>query len=425
MLRSSVARLAGRSPTDRGSRFLLLTVALLVAVAACGGSSKDSSSSDKAQKTYRIGVLTDISGPSSALGKSVLGAVKAGIGVAGTEGYKLDYVTGDTQSTAAGAAVAAQKLVTQDHVFAVILISNLGYGAAPFLAAHKVPVFGADIDGAEWLTDSNMFSVFGYPDYTKVETTIGQFFKLVGATTIGAIAYQVVPSAALSAAATAVSVPTAGLKMGYLNAKVPLGSTDVGPMVLAMKSAKVDGAIFLLQQNTAFAVMEGLAQQGAALKAPLLTGGYGGDLFNAGPGALQAAQGAYFELPYVPVEMNTPATRRMQAALKQYGQVTEAPGLNEYTAYMSVDAIVAGLKKVGANPTQASLITATLGISDYDGAGLYGGHTLNFGLAQRGKGGTGASNCAWFTKFEGNAFHPVQGATPLCGSVIPGKTVSS
>ncbi|ADP81715.1 ABC transporter substrate-binding protein [Pseudofrankia inefficax] len=419
----SLADAVRRGPTRLRLRATVLLAALLLVATACGGSS-DKAATATTTKTYKIGVLTDITGPSSALGKKVLAAVRAGIGVAGTEGYKIQYVTGDTQSTAAGAGTAAQKLVNQDHVFAVILISNLGYGAAPFLTAKGVPVFGGDIDGPEWLTSRNMFSVFGYPDYTKVETTTGQFFKLVGATTIGAIAYGVVPSAALSAQATAVSSTAAGLKTGYLNAQVPLGSTDVGPMVLAMKSAKVDGAIFLLQQNTAFAVIEGLGQQGAALKAPLLTGGYGADLLDAGPGAQRDAQGAYFQLPFEPAEMGTPATEKFQAALRQYAGFTEPGGLNEYIAYLSVDALVAGLKKAGDRPTQASLITAMLGISDYDGAGLFGSHTMSFAMADRGKGGVGSDNCLWFTRFEGSSFHLVQGADPLCGSVIAGKTVS-
>jgi branched-chain amino acid transport system substrate-binding protein len=195
--------------------------------------------------------------------------------------------------------------------------------------------------------------------------------------------------------------------------------------VLAMKDAGVDGANFLMQQNSAFSIITGLRQQGAALKVPLLAGGYGADLLASGPEALRDAQGAYFSLSYEPVEMHTAATEAFQAALKQYGGVTEVPSLNNYLAYVSIDAFVTGLQKAGPDPTQASLINAMLNVTSYDAAGLFGDHTMGFSMAQRAAGGgAGAGNCLWFLKFEGSAFQLVPGADPICGTVIPGKTVS-
>jgi branched-chain amino acid transport system substrate-binding protein len=56
-------------------------------------------------------------------------------------------------------------------------------------------------------------------------------------------------------------------------------------------------------------------------------------------------------------------------------------------------------------------------------AGLLGGHTINFGMDQRGVGGPGADNCLWFALFKGQSFSVVSGADPVCGTVIPGKSV--
>ena len=274
----------------------------------------------------------------------MVSALKAGIGLAGKDGYKIKYVTADTQSTPTGALTGAQKLVTEDHVFAVIAISDLTFGAVPFLAAKGVPVIGAAVDGAEWATNRNMFSTFGFPDYTKVPTTPGAFFKLVGATNVGIVGYGLVPSAAEAAKGAAISSREAGLKVGYLNAKFQLGSTNVGPDVLAMKHAGVDALSVLLQQNTGFAMVQGLRQQGVQLKAPLFSAGYGTDLLDAGAAAQQVAQGAYFSLSYEPVEMHTAATKQFQQALKTYANSTETPGLNEYLAYTAVAAFEQGLE---------------------------------------------------------------------------------
>lgn len=65
-----------------------------------------------------------------------------------------------------------------------------------------------------------------------------------------------------------------------------------------------------------------------------------------------------------------------------------------------------------------------LGITHYDAAGLYGSHSVSFAMAGHGQ-GSGADNCIWVTRYEGSTFHLVPGMEPLCGSVIPGKTVSA
>jgi branched-chain amino acid transport system substrate-binding protein len=285
-------------------------------------------------------------------------------------------------------------------------------------------VIGGAVDSTEWTTDRNMFSVFGYPDYTKVLSTTGQFFKQVGATNVGAIGYGIVPSAAESTKGTAISAENVGLKAGYIDAQFPLGSTNVGPVVLAMKSAGIDSLEILLQRNTAFDIITDLRQQGVNLKAPVLSDGYGQALLSAGPAAIQAAQNVYFLISWEPTEMHTAATEKFQSYLRGVG-FNGGPGLPEYLMYTSFDALVKGLKAAGANPTHASIINAMLNIRNYDGAGMFGGHTVGFAMDQRGIGGAGADGCEWFTLFKGNAFTLVPGADPVCGTVIPGKTVSS
>jgi branched-chain amino acid transport system substrate-binding protein len=283
-------------------------------------------------------------------------------------------------------------------------------------------VIGSATDGTEWIKDRNMFSVFGTDDFTKVSTTAGQLFKQLGVTNVGIIGYGIVPSAADSAKGDAVSAQSAGLKVGYLNADFPFGSTNVQPAVLAMKSAGVDGYTGAVEENTSFAVIEALRQAGLKLKAAVLAVGYGADLFQAGPGAEQAAEGVYFTLSYEPIEMHTPATERLSNALKTYAGVTGDPSLNEYIGYASVDGFIQGLKAAGSNPTQAQFINAMLGIRSYDAAGLFGSHSIGFAMDQRGQ-VAGADNCQWITLYQGAAFHLVPGADPICGTNIPGKTV--
>jgi branched-chain amino acid transport system substrate-binding protein len=403
--------------------------ALAIVTSACSSSSKSSSPGTGSSgstgngQTYTIGVLTDLTGLAASAEKTTPLGVKAGVGLANSQGYHIKYVVADAQSSPNGAMAAAQQLVDQDHVFAVIAVSGLTFSAAPFLAAHGVPVIGSATDGTEWIADRNMFSVFGTQDYTKVSTTAGQVFKLLGITNLGILGYGIIPSAAESAKGSAVSAQQQGIRVGYLNAVFPFGGTNVEPAVLAMKSAGVDGYTGSVEENTSFAVIEALRQAGVSLKAALLAVGYGADLVQAGPGAEQAAQGSYFTLSYEPVEMHTAATQRLQNALKTYAGVTGDPSLNEYIGYAAVDGFVTGLKAAGSNPTRTSLIDAMLGIRSYNADGLYGAHSIGFAMDQRGQ-VAGADNCEWIVKFSGASFHLVAGAEPICGTNVPGKTVS-
>ncbi|HET9733475.1 MAG TPA: ABC transporter substrate-binding protein [Acidimicrobiales bacterium] len=399
-----------------------VAVAATVALAgACSSSSSPKAGSS--QPTYTIGILTDVTGPGSSTGGTTQLGIKAGVGVAAAEGYKIRYVMADTGTSPSGVLTAAQKLVEQDHVFAVVMISVVGFGAAQYLTAHNVPVIGAAVDGPEWITSRNMFSILGTQDYTKVQTTYGLVFKRLGATNIASVGYSIEPSSAEVAKGAAVSAQAAGLKVGYLNANFPLGSTNTDPVALAMKNNGVNGLVTAIVTNSTFAIVDSLRHEGADLRVALLPTGYGGDLIQGGPGAEQSAQGLYFLSGYEPVEMHTAATQRFQHALATYAGVSGDPTLSEYLGYLSVDGMVAGLKAAGPHPTPASFINAMLGIRSYDAAGLYGSHSIGFAMDQRGQ-AAGADNCLWLTKFSGSTFHLVPGYEPICGTTIPGARVS-
>ncbi len=411
----------------RPLRWLAPMAAVVVLAAACSSSPSSSGSSTTSgsgggSHTYTVGILTDLTGPAASGNKTSPMGVQAGAVVASKQGYTIKYVVADTGTSPSGALTAAQQLVEQDHVFAVIAVSALTFGAAPYLTAHNIPVIGAAEDGPEWITSKNMFSVFGPLDTTKVATTPGQFFKMEGVTNVGTLGYSVAPASSEAAKATAASAEHAGLKAGYVNSSFPFGSTNVAPVALAMKSAGVNGIETETDPNTAFALVAALRQAGANPKVALLPTGYGGDLEQAGPGALQAAQDVYFLASFEPVEMHTAATQQFQNALKAAG-VTHDPTYAEYIGYTSVAMLVQGLQGAGSNPSQAALITSLSGIHAFTAAGLFGSHTLDLG--QRHNAVLGVDNCFWVTKLSGSTFGLVANADPICGTVIPGKTVSA
>lgn len=283
-------------------------------------------------------------------------------------------------------------------------------------------MIGVGEDGAEWITSKNMFSIFGFLDSTKVSTTDGLFFKMEGASVIGALGYGISPQSAEAAKGAVASAEAAGLRSGYLNANFPFGSTNVQPVALAMKNAGVDGFTATVDPNTGFSLITALRQLGHNPKVALLPTGYGGDLLQAGPNAVQVGQGVYFSLSFEPAEMHTTATEKFQAALKTATGVTDDPTYAEYAGYVSVGLLVQALKAAGANPTHAALIAALDGVKQFNADGLLGSHS--FDLSDRAGTSTGVDSCLYVTKLSGSAFQLVPGADPICGSEIPGKTVS-
>jgi ABC-type branched-subunit amino acid transport system substrate-binding protein len=405
------------------------TTALTLLAAGCGGSSASSggtttgstANAGSAPKTVTVGVLTDVTGIASSANKTFVDGVKAGTYLASRDGYKIKYVVGDTATNPTTALAAAQKLVTQDHALVVLADSSLLFAAAGYLTAHNVPVIGISADGPEWISAKNMFSVAGPLQQTKVSTTLGKIFTQLGVTNLASVGYSVSPVSAEAASSTALSAQLAGIRIGYLNAKLPFGTTDVGPTVLAMKSAGINGLYSPVAPDTSFALISGLRDQGVTLTGAVLPAGYGGDMLQAGAGAIAKAQGAYFTVAVEPVEMGTAATKQLQADFTSAGMSTE-PTYGSYVGYMSIGLLVRALRDVAGNATQASLITALSNIHDWDAMGLFGGHKLD--INDRENIVNGVDNCLWVTKLEGDKFVLVPGADPVCGALVPGKTVS-
>lgn len=404
------------------NRLLVVAAAAVLSAATACSASSGGTTNDNTQapdKTVTVGLLTDLTGANASAARTSVDGVKAGVQYAGRRGYTIKYVVGDTATNPTTALAAAQRLVTQDHVAAVIASSALLFAVTGYLTQHNVPVIGTSGDGPEWITSKNMFSAIGVLHTERVATTAGTFFKSQGVTSLGTVGYSISPTSSEAAKAAAESAKKAGIKAGYVNAAVPYGTTDVGPMALAMKNAGVDGLALEVSPNTSFAIITALRDEGVNIKAALLPTGYGGDLAQAGPGAQAAAQNAFFALGYEPVEMQTAATRQFAADLKAAG-VTGQPTFSMYNAYASVGLLVRALPAAAGRTTSAALISALSGIHDFDVLGLIGNRRIDINDRDGGGGGT----CVWVTKLQGKIFVPVKNATPVCGSVIPGVTVS-
>jgi branched-chain amino acid transport system substrate-binding protein len=430
-----------RGRAQRRARVMPAVAVAVVAGLAVGcsssGTSTGTSTSTSTTKpaasggteTLTVGVLSDLTGSAASGFLTTEQGIKAGLGLATAngdlKGYNVKYVMADTGSTPAGALSAAQRLVQQDHVFAVLSVSSDTLGASNYLTSQAVPVVGGGFDGPEWLSPSstNMFSTTGKVNYAAVSTTLGLFMKSQGVTSFGGLGYAGSPSSAGAVNGAAASAKGAGITAGYVNAQFPFGSTNVGPAAIAIKSAGVNGIYMPVVPSTGFALGAALAQEGVHPKVFLLATGYGGDLLES-PAGVAAAQGDDFLTVAQPVELNTAATRQFQAALAKYAGVTGVPTFAEYEAYLSVAGLVTGLQKAGSGATSASFIKALGEVTDFSGFGLYGSHPLSFSGGNLG-GNDGPGDCIYVTKLSGKTFELVSGAEPICGKVVAGASVGT
>jgi branched-chain amino acid transport system substrate-binding protein len=391
-----------------------------------GGTSSSSSAAAGNGSPIKIGVITSLTGVAASGFLGTEAGVKAAVGAAnaagGVNGHKITIDMLDDASTAAGAAAAAKKGIEQDHDFGLLSVSSSFYGAYKVATAAKVPVVGSGFDGGpEWLDikdNPTMFDVLGGVNYATAPTTWGAAMKIMGVTKASALGYIESPSATQAAEAGVASAKTAGIPT-IPAVQVHFGTTDVGPQVLAFKSAGVNGVYVPTVPNTAFALIGGLEQAGVKLKGAILATGYGGDLLQS-KAAVQAGQGDYFATAATPVEAHTPATELLQSRLKTYASYTGIPTFSQYQGYQTASAFIYGLGLAGANPTNASFVTALR-------AATWNSNDLSKPVVFATPGGVGAGmgpgNCTYMPQLEGNKFVLNPKLNPICGTIIPGVTL--
>jgi branched-chain amino acid transport system substrate-binding protein len=153
--------------------------------------------------------------------------------------------------------------------------------------------------------------------------------------------------------------------------------------VLGLKNAGADGVYLPMAAATNIAVAQGLQQNGVPMKAVLMGTGYGQDLLDS-PAGKALPTSTIFLSGFKPVELKDAATKRFQADLKKYANVTGVPDYGEYTGYVLADYMIAALQKAGKNLTRQSFTDGGHAIGQYDSAGL-GCAPVDVSLGNRGR----------------------------------------
>lgn len=404
----------------RTAALAAITTSVAFALAACG--SDGGASSGDTSGPLKIGVIASLTGPSSATFKVTPKAADARLkqyiadnGKCADRLKDFELIEADDTNTPQGALQAAQRLVQQEKVDAILHGTASFYGAATFLttdaAAKKIPVMGGGFDGSPAYADptNNVFGILAPIDYKKTYTNYGELVKQAGGTNAAVIAYDN-PSSGPSGEASSRSVKASGLEVGYKNLKIPYGTTDVGSIAQGIIKSGADALITSLNPETSFAVTGALKQAGHDMKLISQPIGYSADLLASGP-AVQAAQGITFSTSSAPMEMHTDATDKRAAALKTIGNDSGIAGFAEDQGYLGADMFLYAIEKAGCDASIADVMKTLRSDDTWDGGTLLPA-PRNFASGE-----AATRQCSYYVKLTGKEFVPVSNE-PICGDLV-------
>ncbi len=341
----------------------------------------------------------------------------------GVNGHKLVPLIIDDQTNPSEIATAVQSAISKG-AFGIVSQSPLMFLAAKYPQQAGMPVTGTYDDGPEWGQQpyTNMFAADNGsvdPKY-PVNTQLGDLFKKLGGTVLGAYGYSISPSSSRAAIGTADSFKHAGGKVGVLDTTVPFGGVDFTAEALVAKKDGVNAISPAMDANSNYALATALQQAGVKVKAAIYATGYQPDVIHSS--AWKVLQGGYFLSLFRPWDLPNAATQQMQAAMEKYAHFTKSqfPNFGQYESWAGADLMIKGLQMAGANPTRAAVIKDLRGLKSYNAGGLLPvsfNYSTNFGHNP-------AKTCAWVMKAGPNGFTPLS-SQPSCGTDLAGTSTAS
>lgn len=339
----------------------------------------------------------------------------------GVNGHHLNVVTVDDQSTPAGNQLAAEDLVQDKGVFAVIDDSTVVYGASVFLHQEGVPVVGYGNDGPEWGEQpyTNMFglippSITPFNGITYGYNTDVVFLKSIGVTKLAIVSVNV-PAAITAQISTMKEASQVGIKNCYDNDSLPISDVDFTAVALSLKSSNCNGVILEGVPAQVVSLSEAIQQAGIKMKQFYYT--LTAQLL-AEPAAHQALIGTYAGLAGLSLVDPNAAQKAMLATIKKYvPQFNETSDAAAFIGYEAADLMIKGLELAGKNPTRQAFITNLRKVGTYTAGGILpppGVTFQHFGTV----GMLPKTDCSQFLIVTAKGLSAYENGKEICGSRV-------
>jgi branched-chain amino acid transport system substrate-binding protein len=374
-------------------------------------------------KTVLLGMENCYSGGfSSSFGLQSTAAALARIrlqnAAGGVHGRKIKLVVVDDQSSFQQAQTAAQTLIQQDKVFAVLPTCPAAQAAINIYLQSGVPIVMGFPGNLAIPQNPTVFSYSGNanPHFPAFRGPI-RYFQTLKAKKVCAAAYGVSTVGVDGTKAIVNGLHSVGISTPVVDLAVAAGQVDFSADVLKMQQAGCDAVYTSMATQSNLALATALRQAGVKLKGTYILAGYSQAVLDTAA-SRAAAEGLEFTSYFSPPQVNTPATRRFMKALRKYGGLrTPNPYENSYWGWAGADLAITGLERAGRNLTWASFIKALRSDHHYTLGGLYGGSIDMSKYFYYDSNAT--ANCIYVAKVVHGKFVMYR-KKPFCGASIPG-----
>ena len=369
-----------RRNSRRGVRLgLCLAVAAVlgtVGLTTASGASVPTADEGVTGKTITLGFIYPATGVAASISQNGLKAFQARIdrenAKGGVNGRTIKVISRDDASSGAN-LTAAQDLVENQHVFAVVNESPFAFLSYRWLLDHNVPMIGNGVDGTYYQQKGNEDILSstgnGNPFGDLTYDFPARIMKQLGVKKVGVLAYGAASSSVASAKALMnYAVPEVGLDPAYTNTSIDFGSSDVGAPVLGIKNAGADGVYLPMAAATNVAVAQGLQQNGVNMKAVIMGTGYGQDFLDSPRGEGAARQHVFWSATAGGAQGR--GDQAVPGRPEEVRDVTGVPDYGMYTGYILADYAIAAMQKAGQGPDPPGPHRRRHGIGQYDQAGL-------------------------------------------------------
>lgn len=349
----------------------VVAVTILATLTSCGSSDDRSAeaacgSPGVAADQVKVGLVFSDSGAGSDAFSSARAGVNARFQLANTEqggvhGRDIRYEWRDDASSAVGSRRAAEELVQDSSVFAVLPVSTVFGDALGNLQSQGVPVVGF-ASQSSWVAYKNFFS-FGY---VVDPAPIARYISKAGGKKVGFVMTGAVDSAMQIAEEYRRAFQRLNLgtteTISYVH-----GVDSPGQVVGRLKAAGVDSVIGFTVPRDLGEIVTAARTQGLPLKAAVSLAGYDQTMLRtSGP----AMAGVSFDVHFTPFESAGPAMSRYRQAMAAYSPETQAEQQFAVLGYIYADILVTGLQRAGECPTRESFMAGLRAVHDYDAGGL-------------------------------------------------------
>jgi branched-chain amino acid transport system substrate-binding protein len=359
----------------------------------------------------KIGSIVATTGPAATL-SGILDGVKARFAKANAEGEtgkrKLVLVNEDDAADTARNVTAAQKLVEQEKVFAIMPNSAAGDASGKYLHDQGIPAVGWQLGLAVYGTYPNYFGMQN-ANVKDIKTHYVarpiEAVKALGAKKIAVIGNST-GNAATFAEQNADSVnKTKGLELVYKTTDIPTGTSEFGAVVDQIKQSGADTIYTTMAIADGIALVNALKQAGVTPKIIVFPGGYAPQVLS-----IPAFDNAIFSLEFAPLE-TTPEPPGIAEYKKWMAQ--EAPnaplGQTTIVGWISANTLIEGLKAAGLScPTRKAFINNLRMVKGYTADGWF--PPLNFADVYN-----RPFFCAYYIKVVNKQFVPQFGGKQFCG----------